>query len=339
MGRARDREQLHLRHHRATAGSVLLLMALLPACDGPLSALAPAGVDAERIATLFWVMAIGAVVIWAAVMLSALYAVSSKRRPTERTANLFIIGGGVVAPVVVLTVLLIWGLSVLPKLLDTGPDEQPRVEVIGEQWWWRMRYHLDDGRTVELANELRLPVGRRSAVAVESIDVVHSLWVPAWAGKVDAIPGRTTYLGLEPTRASHVGGVCAEYCGLSHARMTFDAISMAPDAYQAWLEHQASDAQTPSGELEERGEQVFMSRGCGACHTVRGTDADGIAGPDLTHVGSRARIAGVLPNNRDAFRRWLLDPDAIKPGAHMPAFDALNDRDARALAAYLEALE
>nr|MBA2320390.1 c-type cytochrome [Deltaproteobacteria bacterium] len=81
-------------------------------------------------------------------------------------------------------------------------------------------------------------------------------------------------------------------------------------------------------------------KGCGACHAVRGTAAEGTMGPDLTHVGSRASVgAGVLPNDRDGFRRWIADTDHIKPAVLMPAFEALRADDLDALAAYLESLQ
>ncbi|HEX2163708.1 MAG TPA: cytochrome c, partial [Thermoanaerobaculia bacterium] len=88
-----------------------------------------------------------------------------------------------------------------------------------------------------------------------------------------------------------------------------------------------------------RGGELFLAHGCGACHAVRGTPADGVVGPDLTHVGSRLTLAaGTLPNRRRDFRRWLAATGAIKPGVHMPAFGMLPDEDLAALAAYLEGL-
>ncbi len=316
------------------------MLVLTTSCSSAQSALHPAGRDAESIAALFFIMAAGALIIWLAVMGTALYAVirADEQHP-RRLANLFIVGGGVVLPIITLAALLIGGLSMLPGLLELGPDSQPAVRVTAEQWWWRVRYPLPNGGSVELANEVRLPVGRRVAIAVDSPDVVHSLWIPALAGKVDAIPGRTTHLGVEPTRAGVFRGVCAEYCGLSHALMLFFAVTMEPAAYEAWLAHQAEPAAPPQTALARQGQTLFLATGCGACHAIRGTAADGAVGPDLTHVGSRHSISGVLDNDVEGFVQWLTATDAIKPGVHMPAFDMLADADLVAIATYLESLQ
>ena len=309
-------------------------------CGGAQSALNPAGHDAEQIATLFTVMAIGALAIWALVLGCALYAVvRADHRHPRRAASRFIIGGGIILPTVVLTALLSWGLAMLPEVLDPGRDKEPSIRVSAEQWWWRVSYRLPDGSTVELANELRLPVGKRLSIAIASPDVIHSFWIPALGGKVDAIPGRTTTLALEPTRTGVFRGLCAEYCGLSHALMMFSAVTMAEPDYRAWLAHQATPARTSADPQARRGARAFDSYGCGACHSVRGTPADGALGPDLTHVGSRTTIAGVLDNDVEGFRSWIIDPESVKPGAHMPAFGMIPEQDSAALAAYLESLQ
>ncbi len=307
-------------------------------CGGPQSTLAPAGTDAATVASMFWWMSGGAVVVWLLVMGSAIWAIRHQPSDGRETANRFIVLGGVVLPTVVLTGLLAMGLRELPGLLELGPGGGPAISVSAEQWWWRVRYETSDGRSFETANELRLPRGARTAVALTSPDVVHSLWVPALAGKVDAIPGRTTRLAFEPLRAGEFRGVCAEYCGVAHAQMTFDAIVMEPEAYLRWISQQAAPASDPSGEAARRGAKSFLELGCGACHAVRGTDAGGVVASDLTHVASRRRVAGVIPTDASAFARWIEAPQAIKPSAHMPAFSMLSRSELDDLAAYLDQL-
>ncbi|MGH9372863.1 MAG: cytochrome c oxidase subunit II, partial [Vicinamibacterales bacterium] len=204
--------------------------------------------------------------------------------------------------------------------------------------WWRVQYRTPDG-LIETANELRLPVGERVELELASPDVIHSFWVPSLAGKMDMIPGRRTRLALEPTQTGTFRGACAEYCGASHAFMAFSVVVMEPQAFRAWLEEQARPASAPTDPIMVRGEAAFMANGCTACHTIRGTPAAGGIGPDLTHVGSRGRIAAeTLPNDRDALVRWIGQTDQIKPGVHMPAFRALQTDDLSALAAYLGGL-
>ena len=163
---------------------------LFAGCEGVQSALAPAGRDAERIANLFWAMVVGGGVVWLIVMAVAVYGARAKHEHSEKLAGRFILWGGVVFPTVTITALLIGGLALLPPTLDLGPDE-PRLAVIGEQFWWRARYRQGD-QWVEVANELHLPTGRRTAMTLESPDVIHAFWVPSLGGKVDTIPGAPT---------------------------------------------------------------------------------------------------------------------------------------------------
>jgi cytochrome c oxidase subunit 2 len=316
---------------------------LLVGCGGPQSALDPAGRGAERIADLFWCMAAGAGIIWLAVVGLAIYAI---RVPPEshshRQARLLIIGAGAVLPTVVLAGLLAYGLALIPELLRPASESHLHIAVSGEQWWWRVRYvtSSDNGGAIELANEIRLPVGQRVEFHLESPDVIHSFWIPALGGKIDMIPGRRNRLTLEPTRTGVFRGVCAEFCGTAHALMSFDVVLLELADFAVWLTHQHAPAQPPAQPLAVRGQEIFLANGCGACHTVRGTPADGVVGPDLTHVGSRLSLgAGILPNEPEAFRRWIAYTADVKPGVHMPAFGMLPPEDLQALAAYLDGLE
>jgi cytochrome c oxidase subunit II len=322
--------------------AVLAAGALLTAgCSGPQSALDPAGRGAERIAALFWVMTAGSVVVWLAVIALALYA--TRARPeahSRRRANLLIIGGGAVIPTVVLAGLLVYGLALMPDLLAPAPEGGLRIAVSGEQWWWRVRYLRPDGGAVELANEIRLPVGEPVEFTLQSPDVIHSFWIPSLGGKMDMIPGRVTRLTLVPIRTGVFRGACAEYCGTSHALMAFAVAVLEREDFARWLAHQAEPAQEPAEPRAVHGQELFLANGCGACHTIRGTAADGVVGPDLTHVGSRLSLgADILPNEPDAFLRWIARTEEVKPGVHMPAFGMLPAEDLQALAVYLDGLQ
>ena len=321
------------------ASFVLLSTAGIIGCGGPQSALDTAGTDAEKIAQLFTVMMVGAVIVWVAVVAAAIYAIRVNRGAhTERDANLFIIGGGVALPTVVLGALLWYGLPVLPQVMALGPEGAIRIHVTGKQWWWRVRYETPQG-LVETANELRLPVGQRVELHLTSPDVIHSFWVPSIAGKMDMIPGRTTRLALEPTRTGVFRGACAEYCGASHALMAFVVTVTDAGDFQRWLDEQARPANVSGDALSTRGQEVFLANGCSACHTIRGTTAAGQIGPDLTHVAARSHIgAATLPNAQEALVTWIAQTDRIKPGVHMPAFRTLTSDELAALAGFLSSL-
>ena len=306
--------------------------ALAAACNPTQSALHPAGEEAEGVAELFWLMTGTGAIIWLIVIGITVYAILGRRRPTsERFADRFILIGGVAFPTVVLAALLVVGLSLLPAWTE---DEEPdlRVHVAAEQFWWRFGYELPDGTLIETANEIHLPLGTTEFV-ITSPDVIHSFWIPALGGKLDAIPGRTNRLRLTALRPGVYRGVCAEFCGLSHALMAFPAIVHEPERFTEWLEAEARPAEGTADPAP------FVANGCGACHVVRGISEAGSVGPDLTHFASRETIAaGTLPNTEANLRRWITDPDSVKPGSHMPPFDHLAPDELDALVLFLGSL-
>lgn len=152
------------------------------------------------------------------------------------------------------------------------------------------------------------------------------------------IPGRRTRLVLHPTRTGVFRGVCAEYCGASHALMAFDVVVMGKPEFAGWLERQRRPAARAA--TQAIGRARFMANGCSACHAVRGTTADGAVGPDLTHVGGRMSLgAGTLPNDLEGVKTWLERTDRVKPGATMPHFGMLPPEELRAMASWLGSLE
>jgi cytochrome c oxidase subunit 2 len=305
----------------------------------PQSALHPAGTGAQQIADLFWWMSGGILVIG----IAAYAAMSRPAAEHRRAAGWLIIGGGAIFPAVVLGILLIYSLPLTSQLRAPG-DIKIRIAVSGEQWWWRVRYlassQSEADEALELANEIRLPAGERVEFTLTSPDVIHSFWIPSLGGKVDMIPGRTTTLILEPTRPGVYRGVCAEYCGASHALMHFMVMVMEPSEFAHWFERQMAAAEPAVEPLARQGQQAFLMNGCGACHTIRGTHANGKVGPDLTHVGSRLSLgAAVLPNTAEAFRHWIGHAQQIKPDVKMPSFGMLPAEELMAIATYLRGLE
>jgi cytochrome c oxidase subunit 2 len=297
-----------------------------------------AGSGAAQTAELFWIMMIGAAVIWVLVIGIAIYAVRG-RAHGPRAGQTLIIGGGVIVPVIVLAALLTKGLAMMPGMRPA--EGGLRVEVVGEQFWWRVRYWPPGATTpIESANEVRLPLGERTELTLVANDVIHSFWVPSIAGKRDMIPGRVNRLVIEPTETGTFRGQCAEFCGASHALMALAAVVMEADAFARWLDAEAIPASPTPAAAEGEGLTLFLMYGCGACHTIRGTPARGVVGPDLTHVGGRQTIgAGILPTNASALANWIANPETIKPGARMPPFGMAPERDIAAIARYLESLK
>jgi cytochrome c oxidase subunit 2 len=296
------------------------------------SALAPHGPDARVIAEIWWVLLAIAVAIFGLVMAAAGWAAFGTRRGwlASRSA---VVGGGIVLPLIVLTALLVYTLLAAAGMVAAHREPFVRVEVIGHQWWWRVHYLDGEGRLdFATANEIRIPAGRSVELKLKSQDVLHSLWVPSLAGKLDLIPGKDNRLLLRADRTGVFRGQCAEYCGGPHALMALLVVAEDEERFERWRQAQRAPAAVASNRL-------FEAR-CATCHTVRGTAAAGSLGPDLTHVGSRLSLgAGILPNNAGAAAAWIASSQHLKPGNLMPEFRHLASDELMALARYLESLQ
>ena len=303
----------------------------------PPPVLDPAGPYSEPVTTLAWALLIGGTLVLAIVLAALAVALFGSTRLKARLGGERAIWiGGFAFPAVVLTGLLVWGLWLTNHLAPAKiAQDTMRVRVIGEMWWWRVHYLDGEGsETLRDANELHIPVGRPVLLELQAADVIHSFWVPRLGGKMDMIPGRTNRLLIQADRPGIYKGQCAEYCGGPHALMGFLVIAHAPEDFARW---QASRRPAPIPAAAARGAELFLSSGCAACHTIRGTPANGLAGPDLTHVGTRRSLgAGILPNNRGTLIGWTADSQSIKPANRMPAYKQLSAEELNALALYLE---
>jgi cytochrome c oxidase subunit 2 len=245
---------------------------------------------------------------------------------------------GLALSAVPLLVTLVWTMGALGHIV--GPPRRPdlTLDVTGHQWWWEVRYDgASPDETFLTANEIHIPVGAKVLVRLHGGDVIHSFWVPQLSGKTDTIPGQTNLAWLEADRPGRYRGQCSEYCGLEHAKMAFEVVADTPPAFAQWRRAQLQTAPPPSEPAAERGLVLFQYR-CSLCHAVRGTIAASSYGPDLTHLMSRATIAGgTLPNTRGNLAGWVDGPQAAKPGALMPD-QGLSGNQLNDMVAYLETL-
>ena len=311
----------------------------LAACQENHSVLAPHGPVAEDIAALTWVLLAVAAAVVAIVGLTLSLALRGPARSRRWIANeRMIIALGIIFPGVVLSILLFAGLWVTSALSSSEATNAIRIEVTGEQWWWRVRYRTASGQIVEGANEVRIPAGQDIVFQLKSADVIHSFWIPSLAGKADMIPGRATSLRLAASKPGIYRGMCAEYCGGPHAFMALDVIAMPAADYESWLV-KASSAPMPSTDDGRRGEALFTKAGCSGCHAIDGT-AQGMIGPSLTTLGGRRSIAaGLMPMSEGNLARFIVDGPHLKPDNKMPPFRIFNDGELRALTAYLGGLK
>jgi len=319
--------------------SLALPCAVVAGCAGRQSALDPAGPSAASIHRLGIWMYAGATVVVMLVTVLALIPVMARR---DRAVNrrLFVWGGGVALPLVTLTALVPYVLSVGHETRAPTSPNRLSVEVTGHQFWWEMSYRRAPAPAAAAStNELRLPVGEPVEVVLRASDVIHSFWVPNLAGKTDMTPGRLTRMVIQADRPGIYRGQCAEYCGLQHALMAFDVVVLPRAEFDAWLARLGQPVREPASPELRQGRALYDSLGCGGCHTIRGVSA-GRSGPDLTQVGARRSIgAGTVPGGIGNIAGWIASAQHLKPGNAMPSFDQLAGPQLRALAAYMESLK
>jgi cytochrome c oxidase subunit 2 len=304
------------------------------------SVLDPRSPNAGRVSGLWWLMLWISTAVLVIVLALMAAAIVRRRRGLEidrrvpRWGDPFIVLAGVIVPAIVLASVFVVSLRDMNAITASGDGARLTVEVVGHDWWWEVRYPGG----VETANEIHIPVGQPVRVELTTDDVIHSFWVPQLAPKTDTIPGRTNTMTLQADEPGIFRGQCAEFCGLQHAHMAFFVIAETDAEFRSWLATQGQPAATPSGGDAANGLQVFLHSTCTGCHTIRGTEASGTVGPDLTHVASRQTLAaGTTPNDAASLGEWITDPQGVKPGAVMPP-TTLDAEQLRDLVAFLETL-
>jgi cytochrome c oxidase subunit 2 len=241
-----------------------------------------------------------------------------------------------VVPIILLLILAVPTVTYTVKLATNHIETKDavHVKVTAHQFWWQFDY---PGLGIATAQDLVIPAGKKIALEVTSTDVIHSFWVPSLAGKMDANVGITNVFYFEADDADTFLGKCAELCGASHALMDFRVVSKSDADFAAWVDKMKAPAAIPAN--AKAGEQVFKDN-CMSCHAV---NAQGLGmGPNLNGFASRTMISGVLPRgdqNDKNLHDWILDPQSVKPGTKMPAFQgSLQEQQVKDLVQYLNSL-
>jgi len=216
------------------------------------------------------------------------------------------------------------------------PPPKPDIVVIGHQWWWEARY-TNSGAVV--ANEIHIPVGKPVALRLDAVDVLHEFWVPELGRKTTTVPGHPNHLWIQSDKPATYLGFCTEFCGTQHAWMHFLLVAEPEEEFQKWQQAQLLPAPPPSSDNAQKGLALFQQMSCVSCHTIKGTIASAIFGPDLTHFASRKQLgAGIVANTPENLRRWLRNPQQVKIGAKMPNFQ-FTEEQVTQLADYIETLK
>ena len=295
--------------------------------------------EISRLLALFGGVSIAVVVLILLLLVSSIWhrrpADTTGGRPQRDEGGLAWIYWGVGLSALVLLICMLFNLGSIAATAKTPDHTALTVHVTAHQWWWEVEYQDPDSHKDFLsANEIHIPAGEKVKILLDSADVIHSFWVPSLAGKMDVIPGQTNVTTVQADAPGTYRGECAVFCGTEHARMEFRVVAQAPKDFDAWRAQQLEPAPQPRNDTELRGRLAFESH-CAACHTLRGSAAAGMAGPDLTHLMDRSTLAaGTLPNDMGHLADWIRDPQKQKPGTTMPAVP-LSETDLAAVVAYL----
>jgi cytochrome c oxidase subunit 2 len=299
----------------------------------------PASPEAHAIARLFFVsLAICAAIFAVVAGLAAYNLIRFRARGTEGeprqvhgNKRLEIVWTAV--PALILVVLFSLTVRAM-QVADPPLSGRPDLVVVGHQWWWEVRYPASG---IVTANEIHIPVGRPWSVQLDSADVLHEFWVPQLTRKMTTVPMAGNHVWIQADREGTYEGLCSEFCGTQHAWMRFQVIAESAADFAAWQRGQERPSARAAG-AAALGRNIFTEMTCVNCHAIAGTDARGTAGPDLTHLASRRYIgARIALNTPENLRRWLQDPQQVKPGAKMPNFK-LTAGQIDALVAYFETL-
>jgi cytochrome c oxidase subunit 2 len=328
-----------------------LAAGLAAACRGVQPIFAPGGPQAHNIADLGWFVLIifcaVTVVMWVLI-----FWVAARHRGTlaehapydAPSDKRWIVVGGFLIPATILCVVFVATLRTM-RMFPMGDHElhagPPAITVTGHQWWWEIEYQIGGvHQHIVDANELHIPSGEPIDIALRTRDVIHSFWIPRLLGKVDLVPGFENRIRIQADQTGLYRGECGEYCGPQHAHMILLVDVQSPAAFDAWLAQARQPAAAPADAFAAHGQQVFMSSACVLCHTIRGTNAQGLVGPDLTHFARRRGIAAnAYPNSTAYLEGWVTHAQTMKPNAQMPDITAFTGEDLRALVAYLEGLK
>lgn len=341
-----------MRNHLRLLAVLLALVAItsMTGCGGTQNILAPGGPAARKIADLGWfvivVFSAVTVIMWVLITWVAVRrrGTLTEHQPWDASGGLgWILIGGLAIPAVILAVVFVWGLQTMSAFPLGGNDAEgqpPMIRIIGHQWWWEVHYTVGNvSQYVITANDIHIPSGQPVTIELQSADVIHSFWVPELHGKVDLIPGMTNRIRVQSDAPRSYRGECAEYCGPQHAHMILSVIADEPVVFERWLAHMREPAPVPTEPATTLGRDLFMRSACVLCHTIRGTDAHGSVGPDLTHVAIRSGLAAnSLPNDTASLSAWVTHAQSLKPYAQMPNVTAFNGAESRALVGYLQTL-
>ena len=304
-------------------GIFLLLLLPLSACQPSRTFLIPASFISKKESSLYWIILIMALVVFVLVEGALVWIMIRDRKksgdnslPKQIHGNMKVEVIWTIIPIFLVIALFVMTVQTVNALVI--PNAQPddiNLRIVGHQWWWEFDYQDLD---IATANELHIPVGKTVHITLESVDVIHSFWVPQLSGKTDVIPGLHNTMWLKGDQVGVYDGQCAEFCGMEHALMRFKVFVDSQEDFDKWVANQQKPAYQPQTADEQAGYKE-VTGACAACHSIDpGEFPTDKVGPNLAHLFSRTTFAGgTYDLNEENLQSWLKDTQAMKPGNYM----------------------
>ncbi|SDX74163.1 cytochrome c oxidase subunit 2 [Paenibacillus sp. CF384] len=315
-----------------------------------MSTLRPQGPVAEEqyglMKLTIWVM-IGVVLVVFAIAVYVI--IRFRRRPGDKSIPVQVEGNHkleIIWTVIPIILLIILGVPTVKSVFGLAKDytKDPaaiQVKVTAHQYWWEFEY---PNLGVKTAQELLIPNDAVISIEAKTADVLHSFWIPSLAGKTDTNPGgNVNIMYFKAPKTGVYLGKCAELCGPSHSLMDFKVKVVDRASFERWVAAMKNPVALP--ENQEIAE--LLNKQCLSCHAIGGNG--GQIYPNLTGIGSKQSVAGILVNTDQAqyanegtveenLKRWIADPQKVKPGTLMPKVD-LTKEQVDAIAKYLAGLK
>lgn len=225
-----------------------------------------------------------------------------------------------VIPTILVLIMFYYGWAGFAPMRKVPADAIP-LKAIGQMWIWTFEY--PNGKR---SNDLVVPLGKPVRLDLESRDVLHSLYIPAFRIKEDVVPGKDNYMWFEAQEIGEYDLFCAEYCGERHSYMISKVKVLPPSEYEAWL----AKSDIPAD--EHPGLTLLKQNACITCHSL---DGSRIVGPSFK--GIYGHEAEVITGGQE--RKVLVDDEYIKKSIYEPNADIVKGFNQGLMISYKETLK
>ena len=240
-----------------------------------------------------------------------------------------------VIPTLIVLTMFYYGLTGF-EFLKKVPPGAMTVKVIARQWSWLFQYENGTQDT-----ELRVPVGKPVKLVMNSLDVIHGFYIPAFRIKQDVVPGMTNYLWFQPTEVGTFDVLCSQYCGLEHSHMLTKIVVLPEEEFTKWYQTKKEEVALKG---PPQGPRVYQEKGCFACHSTDGTPRVGPSFKGLFGKKEEVTSGGkkeVVVVDEAFIRKFISEPNVVHIEGYHPIMPkiGLTEEELNALVEFIKSLK